>query len=117
MEVPQIDATSAMEDVRELSQAFQNLGAVMVNAAVPAVEAFAGFTRILASDSRIKQLLEELIDNMHDVVDEYMCSNAEPADVVKYIVDSPNHTWMGVTIYPDEAWRYEHKTDWMWWRK
>ena len=42
---------------------------------------------------------------------------AEPAEVVQYILQQPKHTWMGVTIMPDEAWRYEQKSDWMWWRQ
>lgn len=42
---------------------------------------------------------------------------AEPDEVVQYILQQPNHTWMGVTIWPDEAWRYSDKRDWMWWRE
>lgn len=48
---------------------------------------------------------------------EVLLNEVEPAEVVQYILQQPDHTWMGVTIYPDEAWRYEHKSDWMWWRK
>lgn len=51
-------------------------------------------------------------EELHD----YYLNEAEPAEVVQYILHQPDHTWMGVTIYPDETWRYEHKSDWMWWR-
>jgi len=50
-------------------------------------------------------------------LEKYYRNVADPAEVVQYILQQPKHTWMGVTIMPDEAWRYEQKSDWMWWRQ
>lgn len=52
-----------------------------------------------------------------EIRNKYYRDEAESAEVVQYILQQPDHTWMGVTIYPDEAWRYACKSDWMWWRQ
>lgn len=59
-----------------------------------------------------------LYDMLHprERIEKHYRDVADPAEVVQYILQQPKHTWMGVTIMPDEAWRYEQKSDWMWWR-
>lgn len=49
--------------------------------------------------------------------DQYLLVDASPDEVVEYIISQPNHTWRGLTIYPDEAWRYRHNDYWMGWRR
>ena len=44
--------------------------------------------------------------------------NIAPADeLAAYIVRQPNYTWNGLTIRPDEVWRYQHNDLWIHWRQ
>src|SRR5438132_1544700 len=47
---------------------------------------------------------------------QYWLNIAPPHELADYIVRQPNHTWHGLTIYPDEAWRYRHNDLWITWR-
>lgn len=47
----------------------------------------------------------------------YYWDQAPADELVDYIISQPNHTWRGMTIYPDEAWRYRHSDRWMEWRR
>lgn len=49
--------------------------------------------------------------------DLYLLLDAPPDEVVDHIISQPNHTWHGLTIYPDEAWRYRGNDYWMEWRR
>jgi hypothetical protein len=46
----------------------------------------------------------------------YWLHIASPDELVKFIVRQPNHTWNGLTIYPDEVWRYCSTDLWIHWR-
>lgn len=52
-----------------------------------------------------------------EFVQKFYRDECDPERIVNFILLQPNYTWMGLTIYPDEAWRYRNTTDWMWWRK
>ncbi|MBA3873553.1 MAG: hypothetical protein H0X30_30850 [Anaerolineae bacterium] len=46
----------------------------------------------------------------------YWLHIAPPDELAKFIVRQPNHTWNGLTIYPDEVWRYCSNDLWINWR-
>ena len=47
----------------------------------------------------------------------YWLNLAPSEELADYIVRQPNHTWNGLTIYPDEVWRYRHSDLWITWRR
>lgn len=100
-----------------MAEAFQKLGEAMSKAAFASTEAMNAFVFQLAQDERVQKLISQLIKELGNTITAHYRDYAEPNEVVDYIIDQPNHTWMGVTIYPDEAWRYQSKSDWMWWRR
>lgn len=102
--------------VEEVGRGFAKLGEALAKAAPP-LAAWDDLVIQLASDDQVKRLIEQLQCNISETLTRHYRDEAEPAEVVQYILQQPNNTWMGVTIYPDEAWRYACKSDWMWWRE
>lgn len=97
-------------DLNRVSEAFAQLGMVMT-------QSLTDFAAALANTPGFKALMDFQTQVIQRELEDYLLNHAAPEDVVAYIVKSPNHTWMGVTICPDEAWRYAAKSDWMWWRR
>jgi hypothetical protein len=56
------------------------------------------------------------IDENLRLSQQYWLNIAPPDELTDYIVRQPNHSWHGLTIYPDEAWRYRHNDLWITWR-
>jgi len=113
MKFPSIDPSGTVAE-------FQRLGQAIADSA-PSVASMNTFAVKLAGHEDFHQRIKDLITSMKAATDELrehrMINHAEPDEVVQYILQQPKHTWKGVTIYPDEAWRYEQKSDWMWWRQ
>jgi len=102
--------------VDEVVHGFAQLGEALSKAMAP-IATWNSIVLRLASDDQVKSLIDQFQRDTSETLDHYYRDEAEPADVVQYILQQPDHTWMGVTIYPDEAWRYACKSDWMWWRE
>jgi len=67
------------------------------------------------TDSFIRAFFQ--VSAIPDMTRGYWLWDASPKELVEHIVNEPNHTFRGVTIYPDEAWRYENTGAWIWWRR
>ena len=110
-EINRIVSNMNQPDLSQLNEAILQFGEAAAGAFTPLAEAFNTVFQQMPPDIYHK------INVLHPRDTNEYYREAEPAEVVQYILQQPDHTWMGVTIYPDEAWRYEHKSDWMWWRQ
>ena len=101
------------------TDAFDELNAALINFGEVAAKAVSdlaiGITKRLC-DMPPQMYHQMGLKHPDEIRRDYYLYTAEPDEVVDYIVSQPNHTWNGVTIYPDEVWRYRCKADWMWWR-
>lgn len=99
----------------DINQAANNLGKAATRAVGSMQTLVDGLNK---SISRLGLSTYELITvGLMKEAENYMLWEADPKTVVQYILQKPNNTWHGVTIWPDESWRYECKSDWMWWRE
>ena|SRR6266498_5135080 len=88
MSLQSVETTSDLTDI-SLAEAFARLGSSSNNLA---------------------------IDQNLSLSNQFWLDIALPDELTDFIVRQPNHTWNGLTIYPDEAWRYRNNDLWITWR-
>lgn len=91
-----------IEALKRLSVTVQQFSDAMVQFGVAAGEYAAQMTDAFAKSG---------------FIDLYMRNHASAEQLTDFIVNCPNHTWNGLTIRPDEAWRYRENDLWITWRR
>lgn len=81
-----------------------------MNALADAIEVF-GVKAESAAQSFVKMLSNSRF------MEWYAIHCMTPYYLSRYISEQPNHTFNGVTIYPDEVWRFSSSNEWIWWKR